>query len=231
MAGAVHAAGVLDDGALASQTWDRVAGVLGPKAGGAWALHRLERALCGPDGGWDWLVLCSSAASVVGTAGQAGYAAANAFLDGLAGWRRSRGLAGVSVNWGPWSGGGMAAGLEGSWSRAGVRAIDPSSGASVLGRVVGPGAPAQVAVLPVDWARFAETRERVPALLRDLSSAGSDGVKTATDEDVVSQIRNASEDRRMAMMVDYLQDAVAEVTRSGGRLARPSGSLIWGWTR
>ncbi|PYS76016.1 MAG: hypothetical protein DMF66_17050, partial [Acidobacteria bacterium] len=78
--------------------------VLGPKARGGWHLHRLTRDLP-----LDFFVLFSSAASLLGSPGQANHAAANAFLDALAHRRRASGLHGLSINWGAWSGVGAAA--------------------------------------------------------------------------------------------------------------------------
>jgi acyl transferase domain-containing protein len=81
--GVIHAAGVLDDGVLLQQTAGRLAGVMRPKIGGAWNLHRATSELA-----LDFFVFFSSAAALLGTAGQGNYAAANAFMDALADARR-----------------------------------------------------------------------------------------------------------------------------------------------
>ena len=73
------------------------------KVEGSWVLHELTR---GQD--VEMFVGYSSIASVWGSKGQGSYAAANRFVDMLAQHRRGRGEAGLSVNWGPWRGGGMA---------------------------------------------------------------------------------------------------------------------------
>jgi NAD(P)-dependent dehydrogenase (short-subunit alcohol dehydrogenase family) len=102
--GIVHAAGSLDDGALLDLTESSLRRVLAPKAVGARLLDVLT-----VDDPLDWFVMFASAAGVLGSPGQANYAAANAFLDALAHDRRRRGRHALSIDWGPWAETGMAA--------------------------------------------------------------------------------------------------------------------------
>src|ERR1035438_10057865 len=142
----VHTAGVLDDGVVGSFTAERLAGVLAPKVDGAWNLHELTRDL-----GLRAFVLFSSAAGTLGSGGQAGYAAGNAFLDGLARYRRERDLAGVSLAWGPWeASAGMTGGLSqaglGRVARAGLPALSAAEGLALFDAALASGEPVLVPV-------------------------------------------------------------------------------------
>ncbi|WP_405681088.1 SDR family NAD(P)-dependent oxidoreductase [Streptomyces sp. NBC_00868] len=137
--GVVHAAGVLDDGSLQRQDPGRLRSVMAPKTRGAWNLHVLTQ-----DRDLDFFVLYSSAAALMGSRGQSGYAAANAFLDALAHHRQHNGLPGTSIAWGPWSGEGMVATLDAASKRRlaslGFELLDPEAAFRALADVLRAGA-------------------------------------------------------------------------------------------
>ncbi|MBB5082715.1 acyl transferase domain-containing protein [Nonomuraea endophytica] len=140
LAGVVHTAAVLDDATVAGLSATQLDTVLAPKADAAWRLHELA--------GDRPLILFSSVAGVIGTAGQANYAAANAFLDALAEHRHALGLPAVSVAWGAWETG-MAGELSGAdvvrMSRAGVAALTAEQGLELFDAILT--APADEAVV------------------------------------------------------------------------------------
>lgn len=152
--GLIHAAGVLQDGLLVDQTWEGFEKVLAPKKGGAIMLDELTRKL-----DLDFFVLYSSAASVMGSPGQANYATANAYLDALAHKRRAEGLPALSLNFGPWDEG-MAATEQVMKSVAfqGITALTADEAHEAVDRLVD-NEEVQATMLDVDWGKM---RQRYP---------------------------------------------------------------------
>jgi acyl transferase domain-containing protein/NADPH:quinone reductase-like Zn-dependent oxidoreductase/acyl carrier protein len=219
LAGIVHAAGELGTTPLGNLDDDEVDRVFAGKVWGAWHLSEAVT-----EAKLDFFITTSSIASVWGGYGQTAYAAANAFLDGLA-WRlREQNIPGTSVNFGPW-----AAGMADAESRArldqrGVRTLPPADALAGLADVVAAasaqGAP-QGVVARIDWARFlplyqqagrrgflAELEHEVPA---DVSNAAPTTASGKTQ--LVERLANAPVQQRKKLLTDHLRDAVAEVTR------------------
>ncbi|WP_437309429.1 SDR family NAD(P)-dependent oxidoreductase [Sorangium sp. So ce388] len=152
--GVIHAAGVLDDAMLADQTPEHFARVMGPKVLGGWHLHELTRDLP-----LDFFVLYASGSGLIGSPGQANYAAANAFLDALAHHRRGLGLPALSIDWGAFSEVGQAAAEARRGARLearGMRGLTPAEGTEILHALLADDR-AQVGVLPIDvrqWIEF-----------------------------------------------------------------------------
>ena len=134
--GVIHAAGVVHDQIMTRMTREQLDTVLRPKILGAWALHE---ALA--DEPLDFFVLFSSVSSVVVTAGQSNYAAGNAFLDGLAHYRRGQHLPALSINWGPWDVGMIAQlELQPFYERRGIDLLSDTAGIKLFEELLGLGA-------------------------------------------------------------------------------------------
>ncbi|MFI0791069.1 type I polyketide synthase, partial [Streptomyces lydicus] len=208
----VHAAGVLDDGVLEGLSPERVAGVLRAKADAAVVLDELTRELA-PD--LDAFILFSSVVGTLGRAGQANFAAANAFLDALAQQRRDAGLPATSVAWGPWNAGGVAGGAVGEeLRRRGLPALDADLALGAMAQAVGSGE-AAVMVADVDWERFVPsfTAARPSPLLADLPEVRTSAAASAADgngegEDTASSLAQRMAGRSAAEAEHLLLDLV-----------------------
>lgn len=203
--GVFHAAGVLDDGMLSEQTAERFAAVMAPKVRGGWALHDLT--LADPV---EHFVLYSSAAAVLSSPGQGNYAAANAFLDGLAHYRWARGLPSLSVNWGSWSDVGMAAGLgethQRRWAAMGLKLITPDAGMDMLAEMLADGAGPQTIVIPMSTGR---PSGQAPALFADLAGGAKSRVEdTEPAIDIMSELRACAEKEREKVFESYVSGQV-----------------------
>ena len=213
LGGVIHSVGVLSDGALTNQNWGRFETVLRPKILGAWHLHRATR-----DRDLDMFVLFSSRVGVMGNPGQANHAAANAFLDQLAGHRRALGLPGQAIAWGAWSEIGEAAEqrerIDRQRSALGGRWFTPEQGLKAFDRLVREDVTHSV-VMSMDWSVFEEAVDERPPLVEDLLSAADEAEAdgASASRDVLSQIREAPASERENLVVSFLQAEVGAVLR------------------
>jgi phthiocerol/phenolphthiocerol synthesis type-I polyketide synthase C len=210
LGGVVHAAGVLDDSVLVQLDRARMESVARPKIDGAWNMHALT---C--DRRLDFFVLFSSAASVLGSAGQGNYAAANAFLDGLAHYRRAIRLPALSINWGPWGAVGLAA-RRGRADRLAVRGFDtirPEDGLEAFARLLPGDGHAQVAVMPIDWDLLDPQVKSLPLLtsLNDRGAEEAASAKQSADSASRTAILRAAGDTRHRLLQSFVREQLARV--------------------
>jgi acyl transferase domain-containing protein len=211
--GIIHAAGVIDDGVLLRQNWERFTRVMAPKMVGAWNLHRLTRDLP-----LNFFVCFSSVASLLGSPGQGNYVAANAFMDALAHYRRALSLPGLSINWGPWAGEGMAARMEsraqGGMEARGLDKIAPDLGLQLLGELLGQHNAPQIGVFSVNWDRFIGQfpAGEAPSLFQQFTDRvrqhGEAGYPSAPQPTLLRQLDRATETHQ-SQLVTYVQQLVA----------------------
>ena len=169
LSGVIHAAGVIDDTVITSLTPQRVDTVLRAKVDAAWNLHELTRHM-----DLSAFVLFSSIAATVGAPGQANYAAANAFLDGLAAHRRAAGLPAVSLAWGLWEQpSAMTAHLDAAdlsrMARSGLAAMDSQQALELFDTCLTAEQPQLIpARLDLSALRSLSTLDALPALFTNL---------------------------------------------------------------
>ncbi|OEJ61881.1 beta-ketoacyl synthase [Streptomyces agglomeratus] len=218
LTGVVHSAAVLDDGVIESLDAERLAAVFRPKAEAARHLHELTEGL-----DLSAFVLFSSFAGVVGSAGQASYAAANAFLDALAHERRAQGLSAVSAAWGWWgSDGGLTGGLSmvdrGRLSALGLTAMSAAEGLALFDAVV---AQDRALCVParLDLAGLQRRdAEDVPSVLRSLVRGGVRRARfedASPDSGLAARVAGLAEGERRRVILDVVRGHVSGVLGYG----------------
>ncbi len=211
--GIIHLAGVLDDGVILQQNWDKFVRVMAPKVDGAWNLHEATKNI-----DLDFLVMFSSVASIFGSPGQSNYAAANSFMDGLAHHRKSLGLPALSINWGPWAQSGMAAKLDSKDQRrhelSGMGSIQPEKGFKLLEKLLDFPA-AQVGVFPINWPvfikQFAPGQE--PPLITDFVQNAREKQEEASapKDDFLKKLTSTKPSDRKELLMGHLRDQAIKI--------------------
>ncbi len=204
----VHTAGVLDDGVVESLTPERLANVLRPKVDAAWNLHELTKNL-------DRFVIFSSAAGTFGAAGQANYAAGNAFLDALAEHRRAAALPAVSLAWGAWNQTGMLSEADAErMSRSGTPPLSVEQGLALFDAAIG-GEDAVLLPLRLDLTTLRGHSEIRP-LLRGLIRTRAKRSAANADAGLVQRLTGLAPEARLAALLDLVRAEVAAVLGHDG---------------
>ncbi|MCB0212927.1 MAG: SDR family NAD(P)-dependent oxidoreductase, partial [Anaerolineae bacterium] len=208
--GIIHAAGVLDDGVLLHQSWDRFAAVLAPKIEGAWNLHRLTQ-----DTPLDFCIFFASSVGLLGNRGQANHAAANAFLDSLAHYRQAQNRPALSIDWGAWAEVGAAAELVGREhhpiTAQGYGTIAPEQGVQIMAYLLKQDTP-QIGVIPINWAKFQEAH-RLSPFLASFSSTTLPALKQPVEQRPAfrRQLEQTPPAKRHTVLVQYLSVTMTQV--------------------
>jgi myxalamid-type polyketide synthase MxaE and MxaD len=194
-----------------------LAGMLRPKARGAWTLHRLTE-----DVDLDFFVLFSSISALLGTTDLGHYAAANSMLDTFAEYRRARGLTAVSINWGAFEN------LRGSdahkdvFARSGMRSLSAGPALDALGRMIASGATRAV-IASVDWNRFKpvyESRRRRP-FLDEVGISGAPTLAALAAATLRDEVLAAEPDRQHDVILAHVRTAAAGVLGLAARQLDP----------
>jgi acyl transferase domain-containing protein/short-subunit dehydrogenase len=205
--GIIHTAGILDDGILIQQNWHRFKKVIRAKVTGSWNLHQFSQSMP-----LDFFVMFSSAASLTGNKGQINYAAANAFMDGLAYYRRRNDLPATTINWGPWDAGMAAFDSEVKHKifNQGFQFIQPEMGLEAMNQVLLVDM-AQMGIMNCDLNAFVNkySIEKYGFFSNFVHS--KEQAKLNNQNEFLYQLENALPERKRDLLLSLLKDLANDV--------------------
>lgn len=217
LTGVVHTAGVLDDSTFHTLTDDQVDRVFAPKADAAWHLHELTRNM-----NLSAFVMFSSIAGMIGSAGQANYAAANSFLDALAMQRRAAGLPALALAWGPWQ---QDIGMTGALDRAamsrlerlGLAPLDRTDGLRLFDESLTTAEPVSALLhLDTDKLRLEAHTGPIPVVLRGFVRArGRSAAISSGELSLGERLHGVADANRRGVVLDLTREHVAAVLGYG----------------
>lgn len=221
--GVVHAAAVLDDGILLSQTPERLKTTMDSKVYGAWNLHELTK-----DKNLELFVLFSSVASWLGAAGQSNYAAANLFLDQLSIYRQQLGLESSTINWGPVADVGLAASMSQEdrvrIENGGIGYLDLGQGLAAMDLAISQKR-AQLGILPIRKRQLSHSllsrHNMIPAFYSHVIQQN----KAVKGQDFAERLKQLEGPDRSAFVKDYLLRLCAEILGKDPRALPMDASL------
>jgi myxalamid-type polyketide synthase MxaB len=211
LAGIIHAAGKIDDGMLQQLDCSRFESVAQPKINGSWYLHCCSQYLS-----LDFFVEFSSATALLGAPGQGNYAAANAFQDALAHYRKMKNLPALSINWGPWGEVGMLKSLQTQDQqrvlKLGWKQIELKQGLALFESLL-PQAVTQIGALDLNWMKYWQSSLSVitPAFLLDLKQKTASPIVAQKNQSLMDQLAELHFSERHSTLQHYLHDKVKSV--------------------
>lgn len=196
--GIFHLAGLIQDGLILNLNDEAMQQVISAKTDGALILHQLTQNIP-----LDLFVMFSSTASLLGARGQANYAAANGFLDGLAHLRHQQGLPAIAINWGPFQTIGMTSKLTQNIQHYGFIPLDKDS-IDILDVLLGSNLP-QISPCPMNWDLY---YKHTP---KQIGLSGLIKAKPLPDHSFLNTLRQHTKEEGIALLSQALREITADV--------------------
>lgn len=207
LGGIVHAAGVLKDGIVLQQNWSNFENVMSSKMKGTWNLHTHSQ-----QSNLDFFICFSSMTSVLGGLGQTNYAAANAYIDVFAHYRKDLGLPCLSINWGPWSEGGMASNMSKKDQQRikdlGIESLSDANALHIFSELLHTTSKSQIGVWEMNWTNYFQNQQgkKVVRFLENFEKIG----ETVMNQNypLLSMLKEKPVQERLGAFLLYLQEEV-----------------------